>query len=128
MEGIASVGLVRLWTSTGQIDQALHGFRWLLEHWRRTGSWIQQWTTLRNLAYLLIDVGDHHTAALLLAAADEAAESSAVAGDPVLEQAWATLADRLGAEGLAAVRAEAEGLGRVGVVDAALAAIDRLSA
>ena len=63
VEGIASVGLVRLWTSTGQIDQALHGFRWLLEHWRRTGSWIQQWTTLRNLAYLLIDAGDHHTAA-----------------------------------------------------------------
>jgi len=69
VEGIASVGLVRLWTSTGQIDQALHGFRWLLEHWRRGGSWIQQWTTLRNLAYLLIEVGDHGTAALLLAAA-----------------------------------------------------------
>jgi tetratricopeptide (TPR) repeat protein len=127
VEGIASVGLVRLWTSTGQIDEALHGFRWLIEHWRRTGSWIQQWTTLRNLAYLLIDGGDLRTAALLLAAADEAEEASAVTGDPDLEEAWVALAGQLGADGLAGARREAEGLGRVAVVEAALAAIDRLS-
>lgn len=78
--GIASVGLVTAQTAAGDVADALDGYRELLDLWERTGAWTQQWTTLRNLASLLEQLGDGPTADLLRAAADRAPEAASVAG------------------------------------------------
>jgi predicted ATPase/DNA-binding SARP family transcriptional activator len=80
--GVASVGLVSALVAQDRIDEALDGYRVLLDHWERTGGWTQQWTTLRNLADLLDLLGDGATAATLRAAADAAPEAPVVAPDP----------------------------------------------
>jgi predicted ATPase len=128
IEGVASVGLVRLWTAGGRTRQALEGYRTLLTGWRRSGHWTQTWTTLRNLAVLLAGRGQPGAAALLVAAADAAPEAASITVDSVaaeLAEVDERAAAELGPERLAAVRAEAGRLARTEVVDAALLAIDR---
>jgi predicted ATPase/DNA-binding SARP family transcriptional activator len=80
VQGVASVGLVALQAASGQVHQALAGYRELVDHWERTGAWTQQWTTLRNAADLFDQLGDHDVASFLRAAADEAPEAAGVAG------------------------------------------------
>ncbi|MGH9229482.1 MAG: BTAD domain-containing putative transcriptional regulator [Acidimicrobiales bacterium] len=75
LEGIASVGLLTLRANTNRIADALEGYRHLVDYWERTGGWVQQWTTLRNLARLLSTLGDEETALLLNAAADRAPDA-----------------------------------------------------
>ena len=75
VEAIASVGLVTARASAGRIAEALDGYRDLVDYWARTGGWIQQWTTLRNLARLLHAIGDEETAVYLDAAADHAPDA-----------------------------------------------------
>ena len=126
VEGVASVGLVRLWADRGRTRQALDGYRTLLVDWRRTGHWTQLWTTLRNLAVLLADTGQPEAAALVVAAADAAPEAAEVTVDAVAAELAATnerISAELGPELLAAVRARAASLPRTDVVDAALEAI-----
>ncbi len=127
VEGVASVGLVRLWADRGRTRQALDGYRTLLVDWRRTGHWTQLWTTLRNLGVLLADTGQPEAAALVVAAADAAPEAAEVTVDAVAAELAATnerISAELGPELLAAVRARAASLPRTDVVDAALEAID----
>src|SRR5919106_3326844 len=83
IEGVASVGLVSALVAQGVIDDALRGYRQLVDRWERTGGWTQQWTTLRNLADLLEQLGDVATARELRDAADAAPEAAVVhpAGD-----------------------------------------------
>lgn len=81
VEGIASVGLQTLRANAGRIGEALDGYRHLIDYWERTGGWVQQWTTLRNLARLLESLGDPETALFLNAAADGAADASPVQDD-----------------------------------------------
>jgi predicted ATPase/DNA-binding SARP family transcriptional activator len=76
--GIASVGLQTLRASAGRTDDALRGYRDLIDYWSRTGNWNHQWTTLRNLANLLRQLGDHEPATLLDDAADHAPDASTV--------------------------------------------------
>lgn len=73
--GIAGVGLVSLQARTGRVAEALQGYADLLNYWERTGGWVQQWTTLRNLAGLLEQLGDAATAAWLDAAANSAPDA-----------------------------------------------------
>jgi len=77
--GIASVGLVAVQAASGQVREALAGYRDLIDHWQRIGAWTQQWTTLRNAADLFDQLGDHHLGSFLRDAADRAPEAS-VAG------------------------------------------------
>ena len=77
--GIASVGLVAVQAASGQVREALAGYRDLIDHWQRIGAWTQQWTTLRNAADLFDQLGDHDLASFLRDAADRAPEAS-VAG------------------------------------------------
>jgi predicted ATPase len=79
VQGVASVGLVALQAASGQVQQALAGYRELVDHWERTGAWTQQWTTLRNAADLFDQLGDHDVASFLRVAADEAPEAAGVA-------------------------------------------------
>ena len=128
VEGVASVGLVRLWSAGGRTRQAFEGYRALLTSWRRSGHWTQMWTTLRNLAVLLAATGQPEEAARLVAAAEAAPEAAAVTVAAVaaeLAEVNERAAAELGTERLAAVRAEAAARTRSEVVDAALLAIDR---
>lgn len=78
LEGIASLGLVSTLAASGQVHEALTGYRELVDYWERTGSWTQQWITLRNVADLLDRLGDGETAAFLRSAADRAPEAATV--------------------------------------------------
>ncbi|WP_222131310.1 BTAD domain-containing putative transcriptional regulator [Pseudonocardia sp. C8] len=81
VDGIASVGLLTVRAATGRVADALDGYRDLVDYWERTGGWVQQWTTLRNLARLLRTLGDAGTALLLDTAADHAPDAPPVGDD-----------------------------------------------
>jgi tetratricopeptide (TPR) repeat protein len=88
--GIASVGLVAVQAASGQVREALAGYRRLIDHWQRIGAWTQQWTTLRNAADLFDQLGDHDLALFLRDAADRAPEASfagATTGRPQADDA-----------------------------------------
>ena len=75
VQGLASVGRLSNLADAGETSRALSGYEELIGYWERTGSWVQQWVTLRNLAVLLASIGDNATAAHLRAAADRAADA-----------------------------------------------------
>ncbi len=79
--GIATVGLLTLRADDGRVHDALLGYRDVIGYWARAGNWTHQWVSLRNLARLLRQIGDHEPAGLLDAAADQAPDAPAV-GDP----------------------------------------------
>jgi predicted ATPase/DNA-binding SARP family transcriptional activator len=127
VEGVASVGLVRLWGADGRTRPALEGYRTLLADWRRSGHWTQVWTTMRNLATLLEAAGQAEAAVTLLAAADHAAEAAEVQAEEVaaeLAAVEAALVTALGAARVATLQDRAARMPRGQVVDVALAAID----
>ncbi|MDQ4093173.1 MAG: transcriptional regulator, partial [Actinomycetota bacterium] len=76
--GVTTVGLLAVRANTGRVDDALRGYRDVIDYFTRTGNWTHQWVTLRNLADLLHRLGDHDPAAQLHAAADHAPEAPAV--------------------------------------------------
>jgi predicted ATPase/DNA-binding SARP family transcriptional activator len=82
--GIATVGLLTVRAAAGHVDDALRGYRDVIDYFARTGNWTHLWTTLRNLADLLRTLGDDEPAALLLAAADAAADAPAAEPRPPL--------------------------------------------
>jgi predicted ATPase/DNA-binding SARP family transcriptional activator len=117
--GIASVGLMTSRERAGRMAEALAGYRELIGYWERTGGWVQQWTTLRNLARLLGVLGDRATALRLVAAADAAPEAPPD-GDPGgAVDPGATTA------GVALQGAEAAGMERSTVLQLARRAIAR---
>jgi len=127
IDGVASVGLVRLWSASGRSRPALAGYRTLLTDWRRSGHWTQMWTTLRNLAILLAEAGQPEPAVTLLAAADAATEAADVRVEAVAEELAAVetaLVAELGEDRVASLQDRATRLPRAEVVDVALAAID----
>jgi predicted ATPase/DNA-binding SARP family transcriptional activator len=80
--GVASVGLLSVRATAGRVHEALTGYREVIDHWAASGNWTHQWTTLRNLADLLRDLGDPEPAILIDAAADQAPDAPAVARSP----------------------------------------------
>jgi hypothetical protein len=79
VEGIAAVGRLTSLTRAGRSGDALRGYGDLIDYWDRTHGWVQQWTTLRNLASLLYELGDQRSAAMLALAADAAPDAPALA-------------------------------------------------
>jgi tetratricopeptide (TPR) repeat protein len=79
VEGLASVGQLTTLARAGRPNDALVGYRDLIGYWDRTGGWVQQWTTLRNLASLLLSMGDERTAVALAVAADAAPDAPPLA-------------------------------------------------
>jgi predicted ATPase/DNA-binding SARP family transcriptional activator len=128
VESVATVGLLTVWSRAGRRQEARRGYRGLVEHWRRTGSWTQQWTTLRNLARELAD--DRPAEALaLLEAADAAPEASALVGAAIAEHQ--ALRDGLIAvvgPDAASISARARATPRVVVVEHVLTVLDELLA
>jgi predicted ATPase/DNA-binding SARP family transcriptional activator len=126
VEGIATVGLVSAWGRKGRLAEALVGYRWLVDYWRRAGNWTQLWTTLRNLARALADADDPQCSAFVLAAAEHAEGAATI--DATTEAELATLRDeleaRLGGQELERIQGRARALSRSTVVDEALEAVD----
>ena len=120
LEAIASVGRLTALASAGRIAEALDGYGALIDYWVRTGGWIQQWTTLRNLARLLRTVGDHETAVYLEAAADHAPDAP-----PVTERRDDPTTQVLPADELAKLVAQAATASRDDVVAGAHRALER---
>ena len=70
--GPGGVGYARRRASYRRPPHALRLFRTCVRGWQRSGSWFQQWTTLRTLAALLSELDADEQAAVLLGAADAA--------------------------------------------------------
>ena len=120
LESIASVSLLTVRVSGGRIAEALDGYRDLVAYWARTGGWVQQWTTLRNLARLLRSIGDEETAVFLEAAADRAPDAP-----PHDEPTADPAAPHLPEDRLATLVANAATASRDDVLDIARRALDR---
>lgn len=115
---VASVGLLTGRAAAGRVGDALDGYRDLVDYWERTGGWVQQWTTLRNLARLLRTLGDDATALFLDTVADRAPDA------PPVGHGESTPYE-LPADRMADIRAAAATAGRARVLDAARRAITR---
>lgn len=82
--GVATVGLLTVRAAAGRVDDALRGYRGVIDYFARTGNWTHLWATLRNLAELLRRLGDDEPAALLVAAAEHAPDAPAAMPAPRL--------------------------------------------
>jgi tetratricopeptide (TPR) repeat protein len=76
--GIASLGLLTVRAAAGQVEEALAGFREVVEYFARNHDWTHQWVVLRNLAQLLERGGEPDQAAKLDAAIDAADRATAL--------------------------------------------------
>jgi hypothetical protein len=65
---------------TGRTEEALRGYRDVIDYFARNGDWPHLGTTLRNLAALLRGLGDAESAALLDDAADRSPDAPTVRG------------------------------------------------
>lgn len=122
VSGVATVGLAAAATRLGDAELALARFPDVIRHWHRIGMWVQQWSTLRNLATLLVDLGRDAPAAMLLAAAEHDDGAAAVTGEGAaqLDELWQTLKSRLGMEELNELSRSARAMSREQVVTFAL--------
>lgn len=73
--GLAHISLATLAARSDDPAGALPHYGVLLDTWRRSGNWIQQWNTLRTLVVVLTDLGDHDSAARLLAGVEAHAQA-----------------------------------------------------
>jgi predicted ATPase/DNA-binding SARP family transcriptional activator len=128
VEQVAGLTLATSAARDGDVEGAVRSYRAVVDHWRRTGSWTQQWTTLRNVAVLLAREGLAEEALTLLVAAASAPDSSTLAPEAATAQEGLVgrLRGDLGRDRAAKAAAAAEAMPRAHVVDAALSALDRL--
>jgi hypothetical protein len=81
-------------------DRDVAAYHELIQHWLRLGAWLPLWTTVRNLAELLVRRGDDRHAARLLGAAQASPTSAPAYGAQArrLDAAAAEARSRLGSE------------------------------
>ena len=68
LAGVAGLSVASLEGRKGQGDQAMQRYPGLIDTWVRGGSWIQLWTTMRNLVELLVRLGRYREALVLMGA------------------------------------------------------------
>ncbi len=66
----------------GDVDQALTGFRAVVDTWFRGGEWANQWLSLRHLFGVFASLGDDEIAAVLHGALDAAGAATAHPFEP----------------------------------------------
>jgi predicted ATPase/DNA-binding winged helix-turn-helix (wHTH) protein len=124
---VAGVTLASSRAAAGDVAGAARLYRELIDRWLRTGTWTQQWTTLRNVAELLAGVDDG-TVVRILAAAH--ADPVAAALDPeALARERRLRADAVGRLGAAVVEeleAAARSTDRAVLADQVAAVLNRL--
>ena len=86
IRGVAMVTLASIHAERGDRRSAAARYEELVRHWLRTGSWTQQWTTLRNVAVLIEEEHPGTALDILDGAAADPFSSSAVVG-PAAEEA-----------------------------------------
>jgi ATP/maltotriose-dependent transcriptional regulator MalT len=127
--GVAMVTRASHRARDGEIAAAAENYTELIDIWLRSGSWAQMWTTLRNVAELLVG-RDDETAVRLWAAADVAPHASLLTGDP--RQRCDRLRDEIvgrhGADTVERLEAEARGIDRGTAVDEAIDALGHVTA
>jgi predicted ATPase/DNA-binding SARP family transcriptional activator len=128
IEDVARLTATSLRGRHGEPSAALPAFAELIEHWRRRGNGLQQWTTLRNLVTLLSRVEADGAAVTIAAAAGahDRAPPSFGAEQRRLQAALRTAHRRLGDERFAAEQAAGRALDAREAVDRALTEIARL--
>jgi hypothetical protein len=124
---IAAIGQMAVLIRLGRGQEAARACRASVERLRTSGMWPQLWTALRLTAELLVGLGDHATAALLLAAAERDPVAPAVVGPDLDRRAalWAAVDRALGPDGAATARSRAAHLKRAAVAEHAIAALSR---
>jgi hypothetical protein len=121
----AEVGLAALLARTGDAGGALRAFRGTVHRWHRMQIWHHQWTTLRNLAQLLVRIHADEDAATLLGAVDATDNAAYGADADDVREAADHLERALGRSAFAAATACGSALSADATVSFALAAIDR---
>jgi predicted ATPase/DNA-binding SARP family transcriptional activator len=113
----------------GEPSTGLPAFAELIRHWRRRGNWLQQWTTLRNLAELLIRLEADEPAVTIIAAAEtrETVPPTFGAESERLRTALRTARWRLGEDRFAAAQAAGAPLDGNATVEHALTVIADLA-
>jgi predicted ATPase/DNA-binding SARP family transcriptional activator len=122
LSAIAGVSSVSCAARLGDPGEGLAEFSELIDHFHRTGSWAQQWTTMRMLIETLVRVGADEPAAVLYGALAASETAPPIVGADVARMAEAVRAmrSRLGAGRFAALEAEGAGMGGDGVIAYAL--------
>ena len=128
VEGVARLTAATLRARHEDPAAAAPAYAELLRHWRRSGDLTQQWTTLRNVAELLVRLEVDEPAVTIAAAADTDPSAPPTFGTESdrLERALTTAATRLHADRFDAARARGHHLRSPEVVDVALEAIEAL--
>ncbi|MFW6091690.1 MAG: ATP-binding protein, partial [Actinomycetota bacterium] len=98
--GVADVSAASVRSRMGDAADSLDNFLALIDRWRRSNNWTQQWVTLRNLAESMVRIGEDEAATVLQAAAEAAGASAPSRGAEAarLREAAATAHRRLGPE------------------------------
>ncbi|MGH9151682.1 MAG: AfsR/SARP family transcriptional regulator [Acidimicrobiales bacterium] len=78
--GVALVTVTSLRGRYGELGYALRSFLDVIDHWHAAANWTQQWTALRSLVVLLLRMGRHEDAAVLLAAIRRASTAAPAFG------------------------------------------------
>lgn len=125
--GVARLTAMSLRGRHGDPSDAVPGFAELIEQWRRSGNWTQQWTTLRNLAELLVRVGADDAAVTIANASWEGGSTGFGRESDRLERALATACARLGQQRYETACRRGRDLRRHDAVDYALAVVSDLS-
>jgi predicted ATPase/DNA-binding winged helix-turn-helix (wHTH) protein len=128
LASVAAVSIASVLGRHGDPTRALQAFRDLVARWRSTGNWMQQSTTVRNLAGLFVRLGEDELAALLMGATASTENVSSVYGPEAkrLAQTQATLNDRLGWAALRDLLARGQTMSGEDCVALASREIDRL--
>ena len=130
MKGVALVSNTSLRGRHGDPIVAVRLFEEVIRHWRRIGSWTQQWLTLRNLVELLARLGAHEPSAVLYGACTASTASPPSYGPEAdrLEAVVGTLVASLGEEAFREAKARGEAFSDDEAVSFALAVTRRLLA
>jgi hypothetical protein len=80
------------------VAAALTTMRQAVDRWRRAGMWAHQWTTVRNLIFLLTQLGEDEAAATLIGGVQASSTAAAAYGADAerMAAAEARLRGRLG--------------------------------
>ncbi|MDP9021954.1 MAG: winged helix-turn-helix domain-containing protein [Actinomycetota bacterium] len=128
VEAIALVTRSSLRARQGDPAAALQSFRAAIVRLRRGGDWTHQWTTLRNLVFLLARIDAHEPATVLLGAIDATGTSARIYGEDAerLRSVKAQLRSSLGASRFTEAHDRGRHMTDAGAVEVALATIDEL--
>lgn len=126
--GVAQLTLASLRARHHEPRSTLPLFSELLDHWHRSGSWTQLWTTLRNLVELLVRLHADEDAAAIAGAIEAQPSANAAFGaeSDRLADALAGARHRLGDARFAAAYERGATLTAADVVDVARARIGEL--